>query len=79
MPYLKEGEMRKTPITSSYQQTPTPSNLKVISGAEVKEWFKTNWKYIAIVAGILAVIGLFVFLYKKGLLTRQDVAAFSYY
>lgn len=67
MPYLKEGQLRQrvTPVVGSADPEP---EIQYSSAATALAWVKTNWMYLVGAIGVLVVIALMVYFYKKGML-----------
>lgn len=69
MPYLKEGQLRQrvTPMLGDSEPEPE-AQPQQYSASAAFTWIKTNWLYLVGVLGVLIIIVLLIYFYKKGVL-----------
>lgn len=74
MPYLKEGQFRRTPTFGD--ETPE-TNPPETTGSKAMAWIKKNWAYLAGALGVLIVLSLMLYFYKKGMLFGSSFGGVS--
>ena len=83
MPYLKEGQFRRTPTFGAGESDDSPPAAPAkqeTAGSKALAWIKTNWAYLAGALGVLIVLSLMLYFYKKGMLFASSfVGASSIY
>lgn len=79
MPYLKEGQFRRTPTFGAAEgdETPAAPTNTETAGSKALAWIKKNWAYLAGALGVLIVLSLMLYFYKKGMLFASSFGGAS--
>lgn len=75
MPYLKEGQLRQRVTPTVGTSESEAESEEQYSASAAMTWIKTNWMYLVSVLGVLIIISLLIYFYKKGILFGSQVGS----